>query len=316
MRYQDLIQFDPIDTVIQLREADRRRDAAQLVDSYVISDRMADQLTNLVFPNLQIDRPADNKGVLIVGNYGTGKSHLMAVISALAEYADLVENVRNPEVREAADTIAGRFTVWRTEIGGVEKGLREIILDELEECLAEVGAPYTFPPADQIANNKETLLAAMEGFRVANPDQGLLLVVDELLDYLRSREQRALILDLGFLRELGEIVELTPFRFIAGVQETLFDNPRFSFVADQLRRVRDRFEQVRIAREDIAYVVSQRLLKKDDAQIAQVTTICVASPTSIPKWPTGWMNTPDSFPSTRPTSTPSRKCTSLKSVRC
>jgi DNA replication protein DnaC len=27
----------------------------------------------------------DNKGLLVVGNYGTGKSHLMSVISALAE---------------------------------------------------------------------------------------------------------------------------------------------------------------------------------------------------------------------------------------
>ena len=58
---------------------------------------------------------------------------------------------------------------------------------------------------------------------------------------------------------------------MAGVQETLFDNPRFAFVADQLRRVRDRFEQVRIAREDIAYVVAERLLRKSDSQKAAFT---------------------------------------------
>ncbi len=271
MRYRDLIQFDPIDTIIQLREADDKQEAAHLVHTYVISERMADQLTSLVIPNLQIDRPADNKGVLIVGNYGTGKSHLMAVISAIAEHADLDDAVRNPAVREATGAIAGRFKVWRMEIGGVEKNLRDIILDELEECLEEWGAPYSFPPADQVTNNKNALIEAMAGFSERYPDQGLLLLVDELLDFLRTREQRALILDLGFLRELGEIVELTSFRFIAGVQETLFDSPRFSFVADQLRRVRDRFEQVRIAREDISYVVSERLLKKNDEQIAQVT---------------------------------------------
>ena len=54
------------------------------------------------------------------------------------------------------------------------------------------------------------------------------------------------------------------------MQETLFDNPRFAFVAEQLRRVRDRFEQVSIAREDIAFVVSHRLLSKTDAQRAQI----------------------------------------------
>jgi rRNA maturation protein Rpf1 len=54
------------------------------------------------------------------------------------------------------------------------------------------------------------------------------------------------------------------------LQETLFENPRFSFVAEQLRRVKDRFEQINIAREDITFVVTQRLLKKTDAQKAQI----------------------------------------------
>ena len=70
----------------------------------------------------------------------------------------------------------------------------------------------------------------MAEFQKKYPEQGILLVVDELLDYLRSREQRALILDLGFLRELGEVATSTPFRFVGGLQETLFDSPRFAFV--------------------------------------------------------------------------------------
>lgn len=270
MRYRDLIQFEPIESIIQLREADDKEEARRLVQTYVISDRMADQLGNLVFPNLQIDRPADNKGVLIVGNYGTGKSHLLSMLSAVAEHADLAANIRHPELRQRAQSIAGRFHVWRTEIGGVTKSLRNIVLDELEDFLQQVGTPYVFPAADQVSNNKDALIAAMGGFSARYPDQGVLLVVDELLDFLRTRDQRAQILDLGFLRELGEIVGLTPFRLLIGVQETLFDNPLFSFVAEQLRRVRDRFEQVRIAREDIAFVVSERLLRKSDEQIARV----------------------------------------------
>jgi hypothetical protein len=54
------------------------------------------------------------------------------------------------------------------------------------------------------------------------------------------------------------------------LQETLFENPRFSFVAEQLRRVKDRFEQINIAREDITFVVAQRLLKKTDQQKAWI----------------------------------------------
>ena len=88
MKYGDLIQFEPIETVVQLRDADRESAAKQLVATYVVSDEMAEKLTTVLIPQIQFDQPADNKGFLVVGNYGTGKSHLMSVISAIRkEYA-------------------------------------------------------------------------------------------------------------------------------------------------------------------------------------------------------------------------------------
>ena len=117
MKYGDLIQFDPIETVVQLRDADRAATAEQLVATYVISDEMAERLTQIAIPQLQFDTPADNKGMLVVGNYGTGKSHLMSVISSVAENAKLASKLTHPEVRSAAARIAGRFKVVRTEIG-------------------------------------------------------------------------------------------------------------------------------------------------------------------------------------------------------
>jgi len=270
MLYRDLIQFTPIETIIQLRDADKESAAKSLVETYVISDAMANKLVDMAFPQLQFDRPQDNKGVLIVGNYGTGKSHLMSVISAVAERPELREQLTNEKVKDAARTFAGKFKVVRVEIGSVTRGLREILLDELQTAMSQWGVAFTFPAADQVSNNKPLIIQAVAAFQEKHPGMGILLVVDELLDYLRTREQRALILDLGFLRELGEVAASCPFRFIGGLQETLFENPRFSFVAQQLRRVKDRFEQINIAREDITFVVSQRLLKKTDAQKAQI----------------------------------------------
>ena len=271
MLYRDLVQFTPIETIIQLRDAEKESAAKNLVQTYVISEAMANKLVDMAFPQLQFERPQDNKGVLIVGNYGTGKSHLLSVISAIAERAELKDELTNEKVKEASGSFSGKFKVVRVEIGSVTKGLREILLDELQSALNTWGVSYTFPPADQVNNNKTLIIQAVATFQEKYPGMGILLVVDELLDYLRTREQRALILDLGFLRELGEVAASCPFRFIGGLQETLFENPRFSFVAEQLRRVKDRFEQINIAREDITFVVSQRLLKKSDAQKAKIT---------------------------------------------
>ena len=100
MKYGSLIQFDPIESVVQLRDADKLGAAHQLVSSYVISNEMAERLTQLVIPQLQFDQPVDNKGLLVVGNYGTGKSHLMSVVSSLAADASLLEGLKNDGVRD------------------------------------------------------------------------------------------------------------------------------------------------------------------------------------------------------------------------
>jgi hypothetical protein len=270
MKYGDLIQFEPIESVIQLRDADEAAAARQLVQTYVISEEMAEKLVKLVVPQLQFEQPMDNKGLLIVGNYGTGKSHLMSVISALAENGDLAKYLNDKSVASAMSKITGRFKVVRTEIGATTMSLREILVAELEEHLASMGVSYSFPPADKVPNNKRAFEEMMTAFHQEYPDHGLLLVVDELLDYLRSRGDHAIILDLNFLREIGEVCKDLRFRFIAGVQEAIFDSPRFSFVADSIRRVKDRFEQVLIARKDVKFVVAERLLKKTAEQQVKI----------------------------------------------
>ena len=270
MKYLELIQFEPIETVVQLREADTATDARRLVETFVISDRMADLLVDLVFPQLQFSKPADNKGILVVGNYGTGKSHLMAVVSAVAEHQDLASHLTNPKVARQAADIAGRFRVIRAEIGSTTMSLRDIVCSVLEDGLDGLGVAYEFPSTDARHENKSALEEMMAAFQAVHSDRGLILVLDELLDYLRSRADQALSLDLSFLRELGEVCKGSRFRFIAGVQESLFDNPRFQFVTDTLRRVKDRFEQVRIARDDVAFVVAERILKKDAKQQALI----------------------------------------------
>lgn len=270
MKYSDLVHFEPIETVIQLEQADSPAAVRQLVQTFVVSKRMSEQLCDLVIPNLQVESAADNKGVLIVGNYGTGKSHLLSIISGLAEYTDMATVVRDKDVAKSAKAISGKFKVVRLELPATKKSLRNIICGRLEDFMSGEGLSFSFPADDQVDSNKDDLSSMMAQFSKKYSNHGLLLVVDELLDYLRSRKQHDLILDLGFLREMGEVCKLIRFRLIAGLQESLFDNPKFQFVAESLRRVQARFEQVRIVRQDVAYVVSERLLTKNDEQRAKI----------------------------------------------
>ncbi|MFZ5451634.1 MAG: DUF6079 family protein [Thermodesulfobacteriota bacterium] len=270
MKYRDLIRFEPIESVVQLRDADEAAAARQLVETYVISEEMAEKLISLVIPQLQFDQPMDNKGLLVVGNYGTGKSHLMSVISALAENGELSSHLNDRNVAAAAGKIGGCFKVVRTELEGIKMSLRDFICGHLEEVFRDWGVEFQFPPHEQTLSHKTLFEEMMTAFHARFPDHGLLFVVDELLDYLNSRKDQELILDLNFLRVIGEVCKDLRFRFIAGVQEAIFDSPRFAFVADSIRRVKDRFEQILIARRDVKFVVAERLLKKTGEQQTKI----------------------------------------------
>ncbi len=271
MKYKDLIQFDPIESVITLTEADNQQKAAYLVKTFVVSQSMEINLNEIIIPNLQFDTPRDQKGIFVVGNYGTGKSHLMAFISALAENKGYLDLVSNASVKAQAAQITGKFKVIRSELGGVSTTLRNAICMELEKHLKSLGINFSFPSTDKIANNKDSIHEMMALFQEKYPDQGLVLILDELLDFLRGREDdQKLIQDLGFLREIGEVCKNSRFRFITGVQESLFESPSFKFAADSLGRVSERFIQATIQKEDVSFVVSERLLKKTPEQKAKI----------------------------------------------
>jgi len=271
MRYGDLIQFEPIESVIQLLDANRSDQAKKLVSTYVISDDMADRIAKLMIPQLSFDESVDHKGLLVVGNYGTGKSHLISVLSLVAEDAAYLPMIRHPKVAKAAEKIAGKFKVHRIEISS-QMSLRGIVTQQLELFLDKHGISFSFPPADKVVNNKAAFEEMMAAFTEVYPNHGILLAVDEFLDYLRSRKDHDLVLDLSFLREIGEVTKHLRFRFVAGVQEAIFDSSRFQHVADSLRRVKDRFEQVLLARQDVSFVVAERLLKKSADQLDKIRT--------------------------------------------
>ena len=148
MRYGDLIQFEPIESVIQLLDANRPDEAKKLVSTYVISDDMAERIAKQMIPQISFDESVDHKGVMVVGNYGTGKSHLMSVLSLVAEDAAYVPMIRHPKVAEAAAPIAGKFKVHRIEISS-QMSLRDIITQQLEIFLEKTWRQLLFPTSQQ-----------------------------------------------------------------------------------------------------------------------------------------------------------------------
>jgi cytochrome b subunit of formate dehydrogenase len=270
MKYSELIQFEPIDSAVQLRQADGLNEARRLVMTYAISEEMAGRLTRIVFSHLRFDHTCDNRGLLLVGSCGSGKSHLMSVVSSVAERADLAKHLAHREVAQAAVPIAGKFKVLRTELGGTRMGFCEFVCAQLEQGLANWGVKYSFPAQDLGPPHCAGLEEMMAAFHRHLPNHGLLLLADELLEYLCDRDGQALVRDLAFLGEIGEVCRSSRLRFIAGLREALPDNPAFARVSDSVRRLQDRFAQVPVPSNDVRLIMANRVLKKTAEQQAKI----------------------------------------------
>ena len=194
----------------------------------------------------------------------------MSVISSIAKDADNLQYLQNKNFAKEMECIAGKFEVLRIEIGGVTMSLREILFGFIEDDFAARGIDFEVPDFDTVRDNKKLIRDMMMAFSAKYPDKGYLIVVDEFLSYLTSRDERQIVLDLEFFRALGEMCSKSKLRVIFGVQEKIFDNPRFSFVSDTLKHVSDRFTQIVITKEATSYVVSERILKKTPEQKALI----------------------------------------------
>lgn len=270
MKYSELISFKPIESTIQLLETAEKKAARDAVSTYVMSDSMAEAMKAPVIDQLQMEDVVDNKAVMVVGNFGTGKSHLMSVIAAVGSDAENLDYLQNKKFAADMEIIAGKFEVLRLKVDGLTMPLREIIMGEIEDDFAARGIDYEVPNLDSVRDNSRIIKEAMTKFQEKYPEKGYLIVIDELLSYLTSRDERQIVLDLAFLQSMAEMCSKSRLRVICGVQEKVFDNPRFSFVSETLKKVGDRFTQIIITKEATAYVVSERILKKTPEQKAMI----------------------------------------------
>lgn len=268
MKYKELIHFEPITSVVKLVNAGELSVAENLVKTFVFSQKMKEDVQEVIIKNLIPDPSYETKGIQIVGSYGTGKSHLMSLVSAIAENPDLLKYLSADDIKNSFQKIAGHYKVLRFEIG-TDKPLKDIVFAQIERYLGKEGIDFTFDE-DSRFSWKELIQQMMAAFETRFPNKHFLIVIDELLEYLKGRNPTALNNDLMLLRQLGEVCDNSRFRLMFGVQELLYRAPEFQFQAEMLNKIEDRYTDLIITKEDVSFVVKERLLKKDIHQKAKI----------------------------------------------
>lgn len=270
MKYKELIQFEPITRVVKLVNTNEKNVAKELVKTYVFSNRMHEDVQEIILKNLNPTPNHETFGIQVVGSYGTGKSHLMSLVSAIAENASLLDLLSNDDLKNSFKKIAGKYKVLRFEIG-IDKPLKDIFFSQVERFLNSEGLKFSFDESENISW-KEMIQKMMSEFETKFPKFHFLIVIDELLEYLKGRRPQELSNDLMLLRQLGESCDNSRFKLMFGVQELLYRSPEFQFQAEMLNKIEDRYADIIITKEDVSYVVKERLLKKDIHQKDKIRT--------------------------------------------
>jgi len=265
-KIKDLINFEKIKDVIDI---DAITDKKAMVEKFIISSSLEDYLTHL----LQDINASTHKAAQIIGGYGSGKSHLLAFIISLLTEKDLRGYIQNDKVKKAAAALNREFIVIHWELQPNDVSFSEYFYDNLEMQLDEkYGIQITLPDSGVI-NHKKTILHVLEKIKEGNPTRGLVVVVDEISDFLKGKTKEKITQDVQFMRVLGQAAHNSDFTFIGAMQEHVFSNPRFVDEAESFARVSERFQVITIKREDIKRVISKRVLNKSASQRLQLENL-------------------------------------------
>lgn len=267
MKVKDLIQFEEIKRVIDidldLRTADGSR---ELIEKYIITTDLRGHLKDIAE---NLSKPKHDS-YQIIGNYGSGKSHLLGFLAALVDNPELVQHIHDEEIRAVfTNYLQRRFAVVQFELQPSRLSLMDFFYDRVEAKLTEKYG-ITIPPIDpgQIIDHKEKIREILNTIKSHDPQMGLIVVVDEISDFLKQKESVEMKnRDTQFMRVLGQASNAMDFIFIGSMQENIFRSNEFVEESESFGRTSQRFKIITISKEDIKNVLAKRALRKDYSQV-------------------------------------------------
>ncbi|MBT4287260.1 MAG: hypothetical protein HOD92_07955 [Deltaproteobacteria bacterium] len=259
-----LFDFEQIKDVVDI-DADLKSEDSQkaIVESYVISESLENQIFEF-FINLE---KKGHKANTVIGNYGSGKSHLVALLVSLVDNPDLAIHLKNEKIKEVVQKQNRKFLTVQFELQAGTTPLKKWFFDKIRFQLNEkysIEIPK-FDPKEEY-DDKLNIDRILDIIKDKYKDAGLVVVIDEISDFLLAKQIQGMRADLQFLRIIGQVCQDSDLMFVGSMQEDVFTSPKFKNVAAELGRVEERFQNIIIHKEDIKRVISNRIVPKSKEQ--------------------------------------------------
>lgn len=254
---------DVVDIDTDLREEDLQR---ELISSYIISEGLEQQIIDF-YDNL---KKPNHKAVKILGNYGSGKSHLIAFLVSSITRPDLRSLISNSAVQKASEDVNRNFLTVQFELQPVSVELAVFFFREIEKQVKQkydIDVPkYT----NDILDFKEHIDNIVNTIKTKEPTAGLLVIIDEVSDFLSTKPVNEMSKDFQFLRVVAQECQSQDILMVTSMQEDIYSSPRFKNIAAQAGRIDQRFQNIIIRREAVQQVISQRIVPKSSNQRADI----------------------------------------------
>ena len=273
---KDLVSLREFESVVRLDEFTPE----DIVAGFVLTPQLESQV-KLLFDRLAA--PRERNSFLIIGNYGSGKSHLLAFVDSLLEQPERVALIRQRAIREWVENCLGqrRFLPVAYTLPAERVPLSKVFYDQVLKAASRVVSKDAIGPLPpDMYDHREQIQRVL----AALGDTTLVVIFDELADFLAAKHDADLRHDLNFLRELGEISATYRVRFIAALQEDLLSptHPRMATLAAEINRILDRYEKVTIPGENMRQVVAERLMEKTESQRRDLASVYQSIRRSFP----------------------------------
>ncbi len=251
---------DVVDIDSDLVEDDKRK---ELIGSYIISESLERQIADF-FDDLE--KPV-HKARTVIGNYGSGKSHLVGFLVSLVEKPQLAEVVSNKNIQQKVKQLNRKFYTVQFELGAAQVPLKRWFYGKVRKQLSEkYGIAIPVFDEQKDFDDKDNIIRIIETVKQKEPSAGLLVVIDEISDFLATKQKQDMKADLQFLRVIGQVCQDQDFMFVGSMQEDVFTSLKFKDVAAEIGRVGERFQNIIIHKEDVKKVISERIVPKSNEQ--------------------------------------------------
>ena len=185
----------------------------------------------------------------LVGHFGSGKSHLLAALAELGGDEDAAVAGWTADLRQAAARARPALVVAVPLVEHRAAAQLEDLV--LRSAWAALGRPAPTPGTDRRAAWDDVLDAAGTG--------AMVVLLDELSEFLRAKQGPALVEDLRFLQFLGEWARESPVVVVAALQESIEEVANVS--QRELARIRDRYRTLGLSMRHVEDLVRGRLVR-------------------------------------------------------